>query len=326
MNRTTMVTASLLAVLWPALGTAQEHYPARPITLVVPFPPGGVGDLVGRPLAASMEKTLKQSVVVTNRSGAAGAVGNAAVANAKPDGYTVLAAITSVSIIPEADKLFNRPPAYTLNQLAPVALVSADPVFVVVHSSLPVKSIKELVQLAKSKPNQISYSSSGIYGALHVPTEMFAHAAGIKMRHVPTTGGGPALTTLLGGHVELSTGGTAAIEAHVKSGRLRALAGTGAKRHPGMPDVPTLKELGYDVEYYLWWGMMTPAGMPEAASRTLRDAVRQASADGDFKNAMAKLNTGIQYLDAPEFQKFLDTDAARMAAAVKAIGKVDDKK
>ena len=152
----------------------------------LPYPPGGIADLIGRPLAAAMEKSLRQSVVITNRTGAAGAVGNAAAANARPDGYTVLAAINSVVVIPEADKLFNRKPAFTLEQLAPVALISADPVILVVHSSLPVKSVKELVALAKSRPNQISYTSSGIYGALHVPFEMFTHAAGIRMRHIPT--------------------------------------------------------------------------------------------------------------------------------------------
>ena len=142
----------------------------RPILLVAPFPPGGVVDLVGRPLAVSMEKFLKQPVVINNKPGAAGAVGNAFVASAEPDGYKLLMSLSSISVIPEADKLFNRKPAYTLDQLVPIARVSADPTVLAVQSSAPWKSVKELVEDARGRPGQLSYSSSGIYGALHVPT------------------------------------------------------------------------------------------------------------------------------------------------------------
>lgn len=308
-----------------ATGYAQG-YPSRPVTLIVPFPPGGIGDLIGRPFAATMEKHLKQSLVVTNRPGAAGAIGNAAVANARPDGYTTLAAITSVLIIPEADKLFNRAPAYTLSQLAPIALISADPTLLVVHASVPTNSIKDLVALAKSKPNQVSYSSSGVYGALHIPMAMFGDAAGLKLRHIPTSGGGPALTTLLGGHADMSSGGTAAVEAHVKAKRLKALGNWGAQRHTGMPDVPTFKELGYDIEYYLWWGFMAPAGLPEPVMKALRDATRNTVNDPDFKSAMGKLNTVVNYQDGPDFQKFIDGELARLAKVVQRIGRVEDRK
>src|SRR5688500_16172443 len=138
---------------------AQEAYPTRAITMIVPFPPGGVADVTGRPTAAAMEKILKQPVVVSNRPGAGGAVGNAAVANAKPDGYTVLMALSSISVIPAADLLFDRKPAYTLDQFAPIALITADPTILTVHPSLPTKSLKELVALARSKPGQLAYSS-----------------------------------------------------------------------------------------------------------------------------------------------------------------------
>src|SRR5688500_16715213 len=154
-----------LCLLLPAVACAQDVYPARPITMIVPFPPGGVADITGRPTAAALEKVLKQPVVVANRPGAGGAVGNAAVANAKPDGYTILMALSSITVIPAADELFNRKPAYSLDQFMPIALISADPTLLVVHPSLPAKSLKELVTLARSKPGQMSYSSSGIYGA-----------------------------------------------------------------------------------------------------------------------------------------------------------------
>ncbi len=316
---------------WLALGAiapafAQDSFPSRPITMIVPFPPGGVADITGRPTAAALEKVLKQPVVVANRPGAGGAIGNATVANAKPDGYTILMALSSITVIPAADALFDRKPAYSLDQFAPIALISADPTLLVVHPSLPVKSLKELVALARSKPGQMSYSSSGIYGALHMPMEMFLHAAKLKMRHVPTTGGGPAITTLLGGHVEMTAGGPAAITGHVKAGKLRTLASWGAKRHEAYPAIPTFKELGYDVEYYIWAGMFAPKGTPEAVMKVLRDATRKVVEDPDFKSAMAKLSSPIQYMDAPEFGKYWEADAKRLAALVKIVGKVEHQK
>jgi tripartite-type tricarboxylate transporter receptor subunit TctC len=305
---------------------AQEVYPSRPITMIVPFPPGGVADITGRPTAAAMEKILKQPVVVANRGGAGGAVGNAAVANAKPDGYTILMALSSITVIPAADALFDRKPAYSLDQFMPIALISADPTLLVVHPSLPVQTLKELVALAKSKPGQMSYSSSGIYGALHMPMEMFLHAAKLKMRHVPTTGGGPAITALLGGHVEMTAGGPAAITSHVRAGKLRPLASWGAKRHEAYPAVPTFKELGYDVEYYIWAGMFAPRGTAEPVMKVLRDTARKTVEDPDFKKAMANVNSPIQYMDAPEFAKYWEADGKRLAALVKVVGKVEDQK
>jgi len=312
---------------WASSGAvAQDVFPARAITMIVPFPPGGVADVTGRPTAAAMEKIVKQPVVVSNRPGAGGAVGNAAVANAKPDGYTILMALSSVSVIPAADALFDRKPAYALDQFAPIALVTADPTILTVHPSLPAKSVKELVALARAKAGQLSYSSSGIYGALHLPMEMFLHAAKLKMRHVPTTGGGPAITAVLGGHVDMTAGGPAAITPHVKSGKLRPLASWGARRHEGFPDVPTFKELGYDIEYLIWAGIFVPKGTPENVTKVLRDTVRKAVEDGEFRAMMSKVNSPVYYLDAPDFMKFWQADAKRLAEVVKVVGKVEDNK
>lgn len=319
------IIISCIALVSAAAASAQDAFPSRPITMIVPFPPGGVADITGRPTAAALEKVLKQPVIVTNRPGAGGAVGNAAVANAKPDGYTVLMALSSISVIPAADALFNRKPAYSLDQFEPIALVSADPTILVVNPSVPVKTLKELVALAKTKQGQLSYSTSGIYGALHMPMEMFLHAEKLKMRAVHTTGGGPAITAVLGGHVEMTVGGPAAISAQVKAGKLRPIVSWGAKRHEAYPNVPTFKEQGYDIEYYIWAGMFGPKGVPEANLKVLRDGVRKAVADPDFKSAMDKVNSPIQYLDAPEFRKYWEADAERLAAVVKAIGRQDEK-
>ena len=319
-----LFAAALLA--GPCGAFAQDAFPTRAITLIVPFPPGGVAEITGRPTAMAMEKILKQPMALVNRPGAGGAVGNAAVANAKPDGYTLLMALSSISVIPAADELFNRKPAYAIDQFAPIALISADPTILVSHPSLPVKNLQELVALARAKQGQMSFSSSGIYGALHMPMEMFLHHYKLKMRHVPTTGGGPALTTLLGGHVELTSGGPAAITTHVKSGKLRAHVSWGAARHPNYPDVPTFKEQGADIEYYIWSGVMAPRATPEPVLKVLRDTVRKAVEDADFKTAMARVNSPVNYMDAPEFAKYWDADAKRLAAVVKIVGKVDDKK
>jgi tripartite-type tricarboxylate transporter receptor subunit TctC len=321
-----LVALLALALALPASARAQEKYPSRPISLVAPFPPGGVADLTARPVAAALEKVLKNPVVVVNKTGAAGAVGMSFVANSKPDGYTLLLSLSSISIIPEADKLFDRKPAYTMDQLVPIALVSADPTILVVHADRPWKSVKEFVADAKKRPGEISFSSSGVYGTLHMATEMLSHAAGIKLKHVPYGGAGPALTAILGGHVDALASGPAVVLPHIKSGKLRPLAGWGAKRVAALPDLPTFKELGYDIEFYIWAGVFAPRGTPEPALRTLRDGMRQVVEEPDFKAAMAKIETPIAYLDAPEFRKFWDKDAKMLADAIKRVGKIEEKK
>jgi len=315
----------VLALAVAGVAAAQE-FPTRPINIVAPFPPGGQADLMARPTAAAMEKILKSPVVVVNKTGAAGAVGMAFVANSKPDGYTLLMALSSISVIPEADKLFDRKPAYTMDQLIPIALVSADPTILVCRAERPWKSVKELVEDAKKRPDGIPYSSSGIYGTLHMAMEMLIHSAGIKLKHVPYGGAAPALTALLGGHVDCMAAGPAVVLPHIKAGKLRALAGWGEKRIAVLPELPTLKELGYDAEFYIWAGMFAPKGTPEPILKKLRDTVRAAMQDADFKAAMDKMETPIAYLDAPEFQKFWDKDAKMLADAIKRVGKIEETK
>jgi tripartite-type tricarboxylate transporter receptor subunit TctC len=326
-NSRTLVGAVVGIVLALAsTAFAQEKYPARPITMIVPFPPGGVADQTGRPVAAAMEKILKQPVVIANRAGAGGAVGMAAAANARPDGYTILMALSSISIIPEADKLFGRQPAYQMSQLAPVALVTADPTVLVVPADSPWKSVKDFVEDAKKRPGEIAFSSSGLYGTLHMAMEIFAHAAGIKLKHVPFNGGGPALTALLGNHVQALASGPGPVLPQIQAGKLRALASWGDKRLEALPDLPTFKELGYkDVEFYIWSGLFAPAATPAPIMAVLRETMRKVVADPEFKAQMEKLQTPITYLDAPEFQKFWGKDAAMLATAVQRVGRIEEK-
>jgi tripartite-type tricarboxylate transporter receptor subunit TctC len=308
------------------VAAAQEAFPSRPITIVAPFPPGGVADLTARPVAAAMEKVLKNPVGVVNKTGAAGAVGMQFVATSKPDGYTLLLALSSISIIPEADKLFGRPPAFTVDQFAPIALISADPTILVVRAESPWKTARDFIEDARNRPGQISFSSSGVYGTLHMAMELLQHASGIKLRHVPYAGAGPALTAILGGHVDALASGPAVVLPHIKSGKLRALAGWGDKRVAAMPDVPTFKELGYpDAEFYIWAGLFAPRGTPEPVLQKLRDAVRSAVADPEFKAAMDKLETPVAFKQGDEFQKFFDADARRLAEGVRKVGRIETK-
>ncbi|MGZ5094482.1 MAG: tripartite tricarboxylate transporter substrate binding protein [Burkholderiales bacterium] len=316
---------SCLVLAAAGLAGAQDNYPSKPIQMVVPFPPGGVADITGRPTALVMSKLLKQPIIIVNKPGAGGAIGMATVANGRPDGYTLLMALSSVSIIPVAERLQGRQPSYELNQLAPVALISADPTVLVVRADGPYKTIKDFVAAAKAQPGKINYGSSGVYGTLHVAMEIFAQAAGIRLYHIPYQGGGPAVTALLGGQIEALASGPSAAIAQIKGGKMRALGVWGDKRLASLPEVPSMKELGYDATFYIWSGLFAPSGTPAPIMQKLRSTVRSTVNDPEFKDAMSKIDTPIAYLDAPEFQPFLARDAKRLEAAVIRIGKVEEK-
>lgn len=308
-----------------AQAVADDVYPSKPIAMIVPFPPGGMADITGRPFAASMEKFLGQKIVVENRQGAGGGIGMAQAAKARPDGYTLLMALSSISIIPVADTLLDRAPMYQLKDLVPIALVSADPTLLMVRADSPWKTVKQFVDDARRRPDAITYGSSGVYGSLHVAMETLALATDIRLHHVPYTGAGPAVIALMGGHIDALASAAGPVIQQIKAGKLRALAGWGDTRIAALPDVPTLKELGYDAEFYLWSGLFAPAGTPDAAIQTLRKAAKQAVQDPQFKTAMAAIETPVFYLDAPEFQKFWDRDAKRLDMVVRKIGRIEEK-
>jgi tripartite-type tricarboxylate transporter receptor subunit TctC len=317
------LAACALALAAAFAASAQSDYPNRPVTLIVPFPPGGVADITARPVAEAMGRILKQPMVVENKAGAGGGVGMQYVSRAKPDGYTLLLALSSISIIPEADKVLGRDPMYRLDQLVPIARFTADPTVLAVRADSPYKSVKDLVEAARKAPGTIPYGSSGNYGTMHVPMEMLDNAAGVKMLHVPFTGAGPAVVALLGGQVEALSTGPSTVMGHLKAGKVRVLATWGEGRHPALPDVPTLKELGYDAQFSQWTGLFAPAGTPEPVIARLRDAARQVVDDPTFKAALAKVETPVQYLDQPQFKAFWDRDARKLADVVHRIGKVE---
>jgi tripartite-type tricarboxylate transporter receptor subunit TctC len=322
MDRRSFILGTAAAVaIRPAF--AQETFPSHPITIINAFPPGGANDIVTRPIASAMEPILKQPVVVETKAGAGGQVGAQFAASAKPDGYTLLSHNTGISGYAEVDKLFGRPVKTTRANFIPLARLIADPCVLVVNAQQPYKTLKDFVDDAKKRPDAIIFSSGGLYGATHLPMAIFQKAAGgLKLRHLPTNGGGPAITALLGNNVQASTQSVSATLPHIKAGKLRPLALLGATRSKALPDVPTMKELGYNVEYYLWVGLFAIKGTPANVVATLSSAVDKAGHGDAFRDIVAKLGQEYNYLDAKEFAAFWDKDAKQVEEAVKSIGRV----
>ena len=321
---TGLAAAPFVAAALMEGASAQQRWPTRTLTMIVPFPPGGQADLAARPVAAALEKIFGQAVVVENRGGAGGAVGNAAVARAEPDGHTLLMTLSSLAVLPESERLFGRPPPYEVAQLAPVARVLADPTLLAVPAAAPWRTLQDLVEDAKKRPGAIPYGSSGAYGTLHVAMEMFATEAGIKLLHVPYRGAGPAVTGLLSGQIQALASAPGVLKEHVDAGTMRVLANWGAQRVPSFPDLPTFKELGYpNVEFYIWAGLFAPRGLPDATMAQLRDAMRRAMTDPEVTKIFQNAGSPPAYLDAPEFARFVEADSDRLIAAVRKIGKVE---
>jgi tripartite-type tricarboxylate transporter receptor subunit TctC len=320
-RRRFILGTAALAAAGPA--RAEDTYPSRAITIINPYPPGGANELVTRPLAAGMEPILKQPVVLETKAGAAGSVGAQFVASAKPDGYTLLTHNTSISGTPEVDRLFGRKPKFTNDDFVPIARIVADPCALVVNDQQPYKSLKELVDDAKKRPSQIIFSSAGLYSAIHIPMALFAKAAGgLQLRHLPTNGGGPALTALLGNNAQIGVISVSGSLSQIKAGKLRPLALFGGKRSKALPDVPTMKELGYNLEYYLWVGIFAPKNTPNGAITTLRSAINAVVHTDHFNTQLTNLGLELDYLDEPEFAKFWAADAKRVIEAVDIIGRV----
>lgn len=321
-----LLIISVLSTLIFAIASssfAQEKWPSRPITMIVPFPPGGVADTVGRPVAEALSRQLGQPVVIENKAGAGGGVGMAFVSKAKPDGYTILMTLSSISIIPEADKILGKEISFQTNQFAPIARFTADPTVLVVRADSPWKTYAEFVAGMKKNPGKYNFGSSGNYGTMHIPMEMIKLNDHFEMAHIPYTGAGPAIIALLGGQVDALATGPASIVQQIKGGKVRALAHWGDGRLASMPDVPSLKELGEKVEFAQWSGLFVPKQTPQNVIDQLRVAAKTAANDDRVKTVLEGAGSPIQYLDAPEFQKYWDGDAKKMSEIVKKIGKVE---
>jgi tripartite-type tricarboxylate transporter receptor subunit TctC len=315
----------LAAGLMVAAGfaAAQAAYPSKPVTMVVPFPPGGLADIVGRPVAEALGRELGQPVVIENKGGAGGGIGMAQVARAAPDGYTLLMALSSYSVLPEADTILGRQQMYAYNALRPIARFTADPTVLAVRADSPWKTVQDFVEDARKRPGAINFGSSGNYGTMHVPMEILKQVAGLRMTHIPYTGAGPAVVALLGGQVDAVASGPATVLQHVKAGKLRVLAHWGTVRLDTLPDVPSLKQAGYDAEYAQWSGLFVPAGTPEPVVQRLRAAARAAANDAKVKEVILNAGSPILYQDTPDFERYVQGDVRRMADVVRKIGKVE---
>jgi len=305
------------------LAFAQSAFPTHAVTMIVPFPPGGLADTVGRPVAEAMSRDLGQPVVIENKGGAGGGIGMAQASKSPADGYTILMALSSYSVLPEADKLLGRQQMYAYNALRPIARFTADPVVLAVRADAPWKTVKDFVEDARKRPGMINFGSSGNYGTMHVPMEILKQVTNTHITHIPYTGAGPAVVALLSGQVDALATGPATVLQHVKAGKIRVLGHWGTGRLQTLPDVPSLKDSGYNAEYAQWSGLFVPANTPEPVVQRLRTAARHAANDPKVKDVILNAGSPVLYQDAPDFEKYVQNDVRRMGDIVKKIGKVE---
>jgi tripartite-type tricarboxylate transporter receptor subunit TctC len=321
LRRSLLAAAAACALPWAA--AQAPAWPSRPITLSVPFPPGGLADIVARPVAEALARDLGQPVIIDNKPGAGGGIGMGLAAKSKPDGHTLLMALSSLTVLPEADVILGRAPMFALQDLRPVARYTADPTVLAVRADSPWKSVKDFIDEAKRRPGAINYGSSGNYGTMHVPMEILAQEAGVKLTHVPFTGAGPAVLALLGGQIQAVSTGPATVLQHVKAGKLRVLGHWGTGSLASLPEVPALKDAGFNAEYAQWSGLFIPSGTPEPIAQRLRAAAKMAAQDAKAREVIQNTGSPVQYLDSPDFEKYVQADAKRMTDVVKKIGKVE---
>ena len=301
----------------------QARFPNGAITIIVPNAPGGASDISARMLSTPLSGVLNQPVIVLNRGGAGGAIGTQQAARAKADGQTVLLALSTIMVSPEAERVSGRKALYEVNQFEPIALLSSEPMVMLVRADSPWKSLGDVIAAAKAKPGAINYSSSGSFGPIHMSVEMLAHEAGIKFTQIPYGGGQPAIMALLAGQVELTTAVPAVAATYIASGTLRPLTVSGSRRSEALPDVKTYRELGFDAEYTIWAGLFVPKDTPAAVQQILRSSVAQAVESPEYRQAMQKNGIVLDYRDAPDFKRYAEEDGRRLVEAVRAICKID---
>jgi tripartite-type tricarboxylate transporter receptor subunit TctC len=310
----TGLALGLLMLAVPA--AAQSDYPNRPVRLIIPFPPGGSNDVVGRLIGTQLTEKLGKQVVIDNRAGAGGVVGTELLSNAPNDGYTIGVVSIAHAVNPWLYKLPYDPKA-----LAPVGLMATGTNVLVIHPSLPVRSVQELIALAKQKPGELQYASAGVGSFQHLGTELFKLEAGINLLHVPFRGGGPSMTSVLGGHNKIMMSSLVQTTPHIKSGRLIALATGGKQRSPILPDVPTVAESGVPgYEALNWWGIVAPQGTSPEIIAKLHRALSQVQDMPEVQKQFDAQGAAVQKMSSAEFGKFVDAELNRWQRVVKEAG------
>jgi len=318
MKRSIRVRAALLFGCLPLALAAQGAYPNKPIRMIVPYPPGGPTDVLGRIVAQKLSESLGQQVVIENRPGASGMIGSEIVAKAPPDGYTLL---TNASIHVINPSLYPKMNFDVLRDFAPVSLIAQVPLILVVNPALPVKSVSELIALAKAQPNRLNFGSSGNAAAPHLAGESFKIATGVQMQHVPYKGSAPALTDLIGGQVQLIFDSMPSAMPHVKSGKIRAIAVTTAKRSPTVPDLPTIAESGvpgFDIS--TWYGVWAPVGTPRDIVNKVATEISKALQQPAVRERLAALGAEPAGNTPEEFAAYCQSELAKWSKIVRESG------
>jgi tripartite-type tricarboxylate transporter receptor subunit TctC len=313
-----MLLAAMAAAGWPVPAAAQQAYPSKPVRIISPFPPGGGNDALCRIVAQKLVEGLKQQVIVENRAGANGIVGTEVAARSAPDGYTIV-------LIPSGHAvnatLYRKLPFDSIRDFAPITLAGSSPLVLAVHPSLPVKSVKELVALARARPGQLTYVSAGVGASGHLGGALFETLTGTKMVHIPYKGMALAITDLMSGQVSLTFGTSLSVIPHARSGRLRALATTGARRSPALPDLPTVAEAGVPgYEASLWYGFVGPARLPPEVVRRLNSAIVAVLGLPDVRDRLASQGVDPQPTTPEEFAQLLASDVERWAKVIQRAG------
>ncbi len=318
------LTAAFGATLAVAALPAQaQDYPSKSVTVVVPWPAGGPSDIAARPLAKGLNENLGQPFVIDNRAGASGNIGSGIVARAKPDGYTLL--ITSSSPIVINPSIYKKMPLDPMKDLAPITNLLRVPLVLVVNPSLPVNDLQELIAHIKAEGGKFQYASSGNGTPQHMTTELMKTQAGLEMIHVPYKGSAPAITDVLGGHLPMMFDSTIAIMPHITSGKVKAIAVTGAQRSPLLPDVPTFSEAGMPgFESYAWYGFFAPAGTPKEIVEKLNAEAQKVMKSPEYQRVLA--DTGSEYVgtSVEEFAQFVEAETAKWSKVAKESGATVD--
>jgi tripartite-type tricarboxylate transporter receptor subunit TctC len=303
---------------WQAPAAAQQAYPVKPVRIISIFPPGGGNDLLSRTVAQKLSENLKQQVIVENRPGANGIIGTEAAARAAPDGYTIV-------LIPSGHAvnatLYKKLPYDSIKDFTPITLIGSSPLVLAVHPSMPVKNVKDLIALAKARPGQLTYASSGVGASGHLAGAMFETMTGTKMVHIPYRGMALAVSDIIGGQVYMTFGTSLSVVPHVRTGRLRALAMTGAQRSPAYPELPTMAESGVPgYEASLWYGFAGPARMPPEIVQRLNSEIVAVLALPEIRERLTGQGVDVRTTTPEEFARLLVSDLARWAKVVERAG------
>lgn len=305
------------ALTFPVAAAAAtvDPYPSKPVRIIIPFPPGGANDILGRLIATKLSERLGKPFISDNRSGAGGMMGAEMAANAKPDGYTLLIVAASYSVNPSLYKMPYKP-----SDLIPVAGIGSGPFLLVVHPSVPAHSVKEFIALAKRQPGKLNCASPGIGTSMHITIELFKAMTGLDFEIVQFKGGNPAMMDVMGGHTEMTIGSVITVLPHIKSGKLRVLGVSGKKRSPMLPDVPTIAEAVPKFEATNWWGIVAPAGTPKAIIDKLNKELDVVLAMDDVKKVFESQGAEAELMPPAEFGQYIESETAKWGGIIKKLG------